>query len=219
MPTRVARWSLFLILVLSSSFYKFSVEFPVASFSSASETQSIAAIKQELLVTHSGPKALESNAQASRADSSAEEKTSDRPQNAETEKLFNCSLEDLSACQPNNLVVPGELVNLQPSGSIVVPLTGTIQFIATLINPHHKAWKVIGELLVKKADGSVLILLAPREIRLARGQTLTLPVGLPADPSTFSPGLNEFVAILRDLQGNLIDQASVTFILTLDIKK
>lgn len=204
MLTKVGRWSLLLALGLFGFFYKFSVELPVASFPATSVAQSLVTIKPEPLAMNSEHKALEEN--------TTEDKSSE-------ELLTSCALENLSACSLASLVVPGELVNLQPAGSIVVPLTGTIRFIATLINPHSKAWNVIGELLVKKADGTTLTLLAPREIHLSRGQMLRLPVGLPADPSTFPPGLNEFVAILRDLQGNLIDQASVTFILTLDIKK
>ncbi len=207
MLTKVGRWSLLLVLGLLGFFHKFSAELPVASSPQASEAQSLAPIKPEPLAMNSEPKALKNGTEASRANPSADE------------NFLNCSLGDLSTCQLNSLVVPGELVNLQPAGSIVVTLTGTIQFIATLINPHSKAWSVMGELLVKKADGTTLTLLAPRQIRLGRGQTLRLPVGLPADPATFPPGLNEFIAILRDLQGNLIDRASVTFILTLDIKK
>jgi len=223
MLKKVGRWSLLLALGLLGFFYEFSLELPVASFPQASEAQSLATVKPEALAMNSEYKALEKIAEASRANLSAEEKPEDKSSElpkAEADKLLtSCALANFSACPLASLVVPGELVNLQPTGSIVVPLTGTIQFIATLINPHSKAWNVIGELLVKKADGTTLTLLAPRQIHLSRGQTLTLPVGLSADPSTFSPGLNEFIAILRDLQGNLIDQASVTFILTLDLKK
>lgn len=217
MLTKFVRWGLVFALGLLGFFYEFSGELPLASLPAASDEQSLAAIKREVLAMNSGHKAIENHAdEVSRAHLPAEEK----PEDKSSEKLLTaCALANLSACPLASLVVPGELVNLQPAGSIVVPLTGTIQFIATLINPHSKAWNVIGELLVKKADGTTLTLLAPRQIHLSKGQTLTLPVGLHADPSTFSPGLNEFIAILRDLQGNLIDQASVTFILTLDIKK
>lgn len=108
-------------------------------------------------------------------------------------------------------IVPGRAVRLDPISTLSVPLSGRIEFVATLINIQTSEWRVIGELYVAKGDGTTEKLFGPRSIRLGRAQTLRLPVGLAATPKRFPPGPTQFIAILRDQAGEIIDQATVTF--------
>lgn len=108
-------------------------------------------------------------------------------------------------------IVPGRAVRLDPVSPLNVPLSGQIEFVATLINIQTSDWRVIGELYVAKGDGTTEKLFGPRSIRLGRAQTLRLPVGFAATSPRFPPGPTQFIAILRDQAGQIIDQATVTF--------
>lgn len=108
-------------------------------------------------------------------------------------------------------IVPGRAVRLDPISALSVPLSGRIEFVATLINIQMSDWRVIGELYVAKGDGTTEKLFGPRSIRLGRAQTLRLPVGFAATPKRFPPGPTQFIAILRDQAGEIIDQATITF--------
>lgn len=106
-------------------------------------------------------------------------------------------------------VIPGRAVRLEPLGSLTVPVSGRIEFAATLVNIQTNDWRVIGELYITKGDGTSEKLFGPRAIRLGRAQTLRLPVGFAA--KRFPPGPTQFIAILKDQAGQIIDQATITF--------
>lgn len=111
-------------------------------------------------------------------------------------------------------VIPGRAVRLEPLGSLTVPVSGRIEFAATLVNIQTNDWRVIGELYAIRGDGMSEKLFGPRAIRLGRAQTLRLPVGFAA--KRFPPGPTRFIAILKDQTGQVIDQATITFIIELE---
>lgn len=137
--------------------------------------------------------------------SSARPPATERPSVAEHSAAAGNSL------SPSTPVIPGRAVRLDPVSALSVPLSGRIEFVATLINIQTSDWRVIGELYVAKGDGTTEKLFGPRSIRLGRAQTLRLPVGFAVTPKRFPPGKTQFVAILRDQAGEIIDQATVTF--------
>lgn len=106
-------------------------------------------------------------------------------------------------------VIPGRALRLDPKGSLTVPVLGRIEFVATLINIQTSDWRVIGELSVTKGDGITEKLFGPRAIRLGPTQRLRLPVGFTAQ--RFPPGPTQFLAVLKDQTGQVIDQAIITF--------
>jgi hypothetical protein len=106
-------------------------------------------------------------------------------------------------------VIPGRAIRLEPKGSLTVSLSGRIEFIATLANIQTDNWRVIGELYVIKSDGITEKLFGPRAIRLGPAQTLRLPVGFGA--KRFPPGPTQFMAVLKDQAGQVLDQAIITF--------
>lgn len=110
-------------------------------------------------------------------------------------------------------VIPGRAIRLEPSGALTVPISGRIEFTATLVNIQTDDWRVIGELYITRGDGTSEKLFGPRAIHLGRAQTLRLPVGFPA--KRFSPGPTQFIAILKDQAGQVIDQAMITFTIEL----
>ncbi len=114
---------------------------------------------------------------------------------------------EASAHRPR--VIPGRAIRLEPKGSLTVSLSGRIEFIATLVNIQTDTWRVIGELYVIKSDGITEKLFGPRAIRLGPAQTLRLPVGFTA--KRFPPGPTQFMAVLKDQAGQVIDQAIITF--------
>lgn len=120
-----------------------------------------------------------------------------------------------SAAKEKSSIVAGCAVRLDPAGSLTVPLSGRIEFVVTLKNIQTSDWRVIGELHVNKGDGTSEKLFGPRAIRLGRDQTLRLPVGFAANPKRFPPGPTQFIAVLKDHSGQIIDQATVTFTLEL----
>lgn len=109
----------------------------------------------------------------------------------------------------SNSVVLGESVQLEPTTPLAIPATGRLEFVATLRNPQATDRRVIGELRVTKSDGTVEILLKPRAVTLRKQQALRIPAGFTA--KRFPAGQTQFVAILRDMSGQEIDRASVTF--------
>ncbi len=106
-------------------------------------------------------------------------------------------------------ILPGESVRLAPITPLTVSATGRLEFIALVKNSQNADWRVVGELRVLKSDGTEDILLKPRAVTLRKFQTLRLPAGFAA--KRFPAGPTEFIAILRNLSGQEIDRARVTF--------
>jgi hypothetical protein len=117
------------------------------------------------------------------------------------------------AHRPAPSVIPGRAIRLEPKGSLTVSLSGRIEFVATLVNIQTDPWRVIGELYVTKGDGTSEKLFGPRAIQLGRAQTLRLPVGFTA--KRFPPGTTQFMAVLKDQAGQVLDQAIITFTIEL----
>lgn len=113
-------------------------------------------------------------------------------------------------------VAPGEFVKLFPQSPALVSMPGEIRGVVKLSNPYLGFWRVRIEGTVRLADGTTRELLKPRTLWMMPKQTLEHPVRLQVDPQRFSTGLAQFQAILKDAQGRIIDQASVTFRLTVD---
>jgi len=116
---------------------------------------------------------------------------------------------EASAARTASPVIPGRAIRLEPKGSLTVSLSGRIEFVATLVNIQTDTWRVIGELYVIKSDGITEKLFGPRAIQLGRAQTLRLPVGFTA--KRFPPGPTQFLAVLKDQAGQVLDQAIITF--------
>ncbi len=106
-------------------------------------------------------------------------------------------------------IIIGRAIRLEPSGALTVPRSGRIEFTATLVNIQASDWRVIGELYITKGDGTSEKIFGPRAIRLGRAQTLRLPVGFAA--TRFPPGPTQFIALLKDQAGQVIDRAVLTF--------
>lgn len=106
-------------------------------------------------------------------------------------------------------IIIGRAIRLEPSGALTVPRSGRIEFTATLVNIQASDWRVIGELYITKGDGTSEKLFGPRAIRLGRAQALRLPVGFAA--TRFPPGPTQFIALLKDQAGQVIDRAVLTF--------
>lgn len=134
------------------------------------------------------------------------------------EKIAAGEPEGVEAGKPSYL--PGRIVTLRPDPdtSFEVAPDGSIKFTAILVNHGEEGLRLTGELIVIKADGTKETLLAPRALRLKAGQRLQLPVELAVQAWGLPPGEVEFLAILRDLQGAIIDRASVSFKITLPLE-
>lgn len=115
--------------------------------------------------------------------------------------------------------VPGNLVILQPTTSFLISAGGSIRFSAILSNQGDRALSLTGELIVIKGDGTSATLLPSRGLKLKAGQKIQLPVELAVKSWHFPPGRTEFLAILRDLQGEIIDRASVTFQISVPLQE
>ncbi len=114
------------------------------------------------------------------------------------------------------LYVPGEFVQLLPQSPRTVTIPGVIKGTVKLSNPYSRFWRVTIEGTVVLANGTTQQVLTPRTLWMPPNQTLQRPVELEIDSKQFVPGLTQFRAILKDDQGRIIDQASVTFTLTVD---
>ncbi len=112
------------------------------------------------------------------------------------------------------LFVPGKHLKLTPQKSQgAISLPGVIQFLAELKNPYNHFWQVRVEATVTHADGSTKPAITSRVIWLLPGQTLKLPIKFRAREPRYQPGLTLFEAFIKDMNGNLLDQASITFTL------
>lgn len=111
--------------------------------------------------------------------------------------------------------VPGENLKLLPQSShAIVPLPGLIQFMAQLSNPYpDQIWKVKVEAIVVNADGSTREAMSPRAIWLLPGQTIKLPIKFRAKEPKYHAGFTLFKAFVEDGSGEVLDKASIAFVL------
>lgn len=121
--------------------------------------------------------------------------------------------------EPEPYYVPGNLITLKPTAPFEVSADGRVQFSAILVNRGDTALSLTGELIVIKGDGTTATLLPSYGLKLKAGQKIQLPVELAVKSWHFPPGRTEFLAILRDLQGEIIDRASVTFQISVPLQE
>ena len=152
--------------------------------------------------------------------------TATSPQIASSQTNFDHALSERAVSEPSNvseadhdstpLYVPGEFVQLLPESPATVAIPGVIKGTIRLSNPHSYFWQVTIEGTVVLANGTTQKVLNPRTLWMTPKQTLQRPVQLQIDSRHFMPGLTQFKAILKDDQGRIIDQASISFTLTVD---
>jgi len=120
---------------------------------------------------------------------------------------------------PAETYVVGKAIQLLPIGPTEISLlnNGQIRFVATLTNERNTLWHITVTGTVELSDGSKVTVLRPHSLWMVPGQKLRLPVALTADPQRFPAGWTQFKALLSDDQGQIIDQASISFLLTLDL--
>lgn len=121
--------------------------------------------------------------------------------------------------EPEPYYVPGNLITLKPTAPFEVSADGRVKFSAILVNRGDTALSLTGELIVIKGDGTTATLLPSYGLKLKAGQKIQLPVELAVKSWHFPPGRTEFLAILRDLQGEIIDRASVTFQISVPLQE
>ena len=89
---------------------------------------------------------------------------------------------------------------------------GMIQFVAQLENPYRdRSWHVQVEAIVTHDDGTTRTAVKAQSIRLFPGQLLEIPVKFKAKASKYQPGLTRFTAFIKDMSGEIIDQATIAF--------
>lgn len=137
---------------------------------------------------------------------------------AQTVSLAATGKLDTSEAESNRtpFYVPGEFVELLPASPATIAMPGVIKGTVKLSNPHGYFWRVTIEGTVVLANGMTHQVMTPRTLWMVPNQTLQRPVQLPVDLTHFVPGVTQFLAVLKDDQGKIIDQASVSFTLTVD---
>lgn len=114
-------------------------------------------------------------------------------------------------------VEEGMLIALERKSPQAVALGGKIQFVATLVNRTDSQLHLIAEVIVLKGNGSQETLISNYALQLGVDKEFRVPFGMAAKAPRFAPGMTHFIAFLRDAQGELVDRASITFMLTLPI--
>lgn len=114
-------------------------------------------------------------------------------------------------------VEEGMLIALERKSPQAVALGGKMQFVATLVNRKDSKLHVIAEVIVLKGDGSQETLISGYPMQLIKDKEFRVPFGMAAKAPRFAPGVTQFIAFLRDAQGQLVDRASITFMITLPI--
>ena len=114
-------------------------------------------------------------------------------------------------------VEEGMLIALERKSPQAVALGGKMQFVATLVNRTDSKLHVIAEVIVLKGDGSQETLIPSYPVQLGRGKEFRVSFAMAAKAPRFAPGVTQFIAFLRDAQGDLVDRASITFMITLPI--
>ena len=111
----------------------------------------------------------------------------------------------------------GQLISLERQSPQTLPLGDKMEFLATLTNHTQGGLKLVAEVIVIKGDGSQETLIPSYPVQLGRGKEFRVPFAMAAKGTRFAPGVTQFIAFLRDAQGDLVDRASITFMLTLPL--
>jgi|GEM_PF-5665208 len=112
----------------------------------------------------------------------------------------------------------GQLIALERKSPQTLNIGGKMKFVATLINHTGARLNLVAEVVVRKGDGSKETLIPGYALQLGKGNRFRVPVGLAAKAQRFPPGLTQFSAYLWNRQGQLIDQASITFMVSLPLQ-
>jgi len=121
------------------------------------------------------------------------------------------------APEPDPLIRDGKYIHVELKSAQIVSMGDPMKFVATLFNATDAHWNLVAEIVVRKGDGSQETLLQGYPLRLASGRQMRVPLGLKAREQRFPPGITEFVAFLRDRQGELVDRASIAFVVTVPL--
>ncbi len=121
------------------------------------------------------------------------------------------------APEPDPLIRDGKYIHVELKSAQIVSMGDPMKFVATLFNATDAHWNLVAEIVVRKSDGSQETLLRGYPLRLASGRRMRVPLGLKAKEQRFPPGVTEFVAFLRDRQGELVDRASIAFVVTVPL--
>lgn len=111
----------------------------------------------------------------------------------------------------------GRFIDLRRKSSPTLLAGDKMKFVATLINTTNARWNLVAELVVRKSDGSQETLISHYKLHLNRDKQLRVPMAMSAKPRRFPPGLTQFVAFLRDPAGQIVDRASITFVVRLPL--
>lgn len=111
----------------------------------------------------------------------------------------------------------GRFIALQRKSPQALFSGDKMKFVATLVNSTQARWNLVAEVLVNKSDGSQETLISHYKLHLNKGKQLRVPMAMSAKPSRFPPGLTQFVAFLRDPSGQIIDRASISFVVRLPL--
>lgn len=111
----------------------------------------------------------------------------------------------------------GQLIALERKSPQAIDIGSKMKFVATLVNHTDGRLHLVAEVIVRKGDGSKETLIPGYALQLGKGKSFRVPVGMAAKAKRFPPGLTQFIAYLRDRQGQLIDQASITFMVSLPL--
>ena len=133
---------------------------------------------------------------------------------------FETAMEPVSQAPPELRITwmqEGELIDLERKSPEEIQLGENMKFVAILVNRTDSKLNLVAEVLIRKGDGSLETLIPNYNLQLGKGKEFRVPVGMAAKERRFPPGLTQFVALLRDKQGALIDQAQITFKLTLPL--
>jgi len=111
----------------------------------------------------------------------------------------------------------GRFIALQRKSPQALFSGDKMKFVATLVNSTQARWNLVAEVVVNKSDGSQETLISHYKLHLNKGKQLRVPMAMSAKPNRFPPGLTQFVAFLRDPSGQIIDRASISFVVRLPL--
>ncbi len=109
----------------------------------------------------------------------------------------------------------GEMINIERKSPQALSVGDKMKFVATLVNHTDTRLNLVAQVVVRKGDGSEETLIPNYGLQLGQGKSFRVPVGMAAREKRFPPGITKFIAFLRDKQGQLIDEASITFMIAL----
>jgi len=126
----------------------------------------------------------------------------------------------ISTSQPQSIgtsrwLQAGEMIDIERKSPQALLIGEKMKFVATLVNHTASKLNLVAQVVVRKGDGSEETLIPNYGLQLGKGKSFRVPVGMAAKEKRFPPGVTKFIAFLRDNHGQLVDEASITFMITL----